>query len=185
MIDSNNIPALAELEAKAISIFLAHTIGGSIQKKPEHEIKALALLARLIDKAKFEYLQVRDAIIKQEQENKLSIEEIIRRDQGQFIFTIQIINNLENCINTLGKIQKLMPLIDLEHKSERREIINKMRNSIEHIDHRITQNVTGSLSLAIYDESLTAEITDQRIKFVDLAEDIRIHYNIIIQHLQS
>jgi len=180
-----NIPDISDLPDKAVSCFLARSIGGSIQKKPKNVQGALSVLARLIDKAKMEYLLVREAILEDEKEGKLTYEDLVIRGQGQFFFTVTIINNLENCINTLSRIYKVITIINEEHQSAHKKPVIEIRNSIEHINERIIRDVKGALSLIISGDDLVAEITGQQINFVNLASEIKLNYIVIMQCLQS
>ncbi len=167
------MPDISDLQPKIVSNFLVNSLAGFINRKPKEVQAALSVIARLIDKAAYEYAIAREAIIEEEQEGKLTYEEIMQRNEGQYLYTCSIINHLENCINTLARIYKIVALLPVEFKSPAQKGVISVRNAVEHIDERITRAVQGSLSLNISEDALVVEITGEQLRLDDIANEIR------------
>lgn len=142
------MPDITDLKPSAMGCYIAGSIIGASQSRTRKEDNLLKVAARLIDKARFEYLCTREAIQEEVDEGLLSYEQIEKRGQGQFIYTPVIINHLENCINAISRIHKLLQL-----NTNHRGILTKIRNSIEHADERIREGTTGPLALDISEDA--------------------------------
>lgn len=173
------MPDISHLKPKTIGCFLAGSLVGRDSTKLATMIKMLSVLARLIDKAINEYTFAKEAIQAEEAETKMTFEEIIKRGQGQFIYTCAIIDHLENCITTLTRIYK----IKRRHlKHARNQNLIDIRDSIEHVDERIRDATNEPPVLNISEDSLAVEIAGKSngkisIKTKDIADEIVSPYN--------
>jgi hypothetical protein len=175
---------ISDLEPKAVASFLVSSLVGLIQKKSPEINKFSTISARLIDKAKNEYILAREKIIEEEKEGKLTHEEIENRDKGQYFFTCLIIDHLENCLNAISRIYKLFRLLPSGYNSPQVKSIKAVRNTIEHMDARISDAVGGSLSLNISEDALSIEIANDILSLDDLATEIRSLHKEILQIIQ-
>lgn len=170
------MPDISDLKPSVIGAFLLTSLVGLDKNKTKDEVSCFSVIARLIDKAKLEYLLAREAAIDEEKEGKLTAAEITKRNKGQYIFTCTIINHLENCLNALSRIYKLHKLLLPQHQfiTGKNQNIIKIRNHIEHIDDRIIHSVPGSRSLNISEDALSIEIAGETLQINDLADEIRL-----------
>jgi len=171
-----NMPDISDLKHSVVGYFLLTSLAGFDKHHTKQSIKTLSVISRLIDKAKCEYQTARETAVEEEKENKLTYEEIMKRDSGQYMYTCPIINHLENCINALSRIFKLIKLLPKEYNFTHQKKIIDIRNTIEHMDERISSSKQGSLSLNISEDALSVEITGEVIKLEDIAEQIRVLY---------
>ena len=179
LIEESNVPDISHLKPKATGCFLAGSLVGRNIGKPATEKKLLPILARLIDKAINEYNLTKEAIQAEKAETKMTFEEIIKRDQGQFIYTCTIIDHLENCITTLTRIYKIK---EKHLRHARNQNLIDIRDSIEHVDERIRDATNEPPVLNISEDSLTVEIAGRSngkisIKIKDIADEIVNLYN--------
>lgn len=141
------MPDISHIEPSAIGCYLACSLVGLVPGGPEDD-ERFKLVARLIDKAIFEYQMTREAVLAEVAENKMSFEEIRKRDNGQFLYTCTIINHLENCIDAIVRIYKLINL-----DSQNRSTLTKFRNAIEHMESRIMEGATGPVALDLSEDA--------------------------------
>ncbi len=170
------MPDISDLKPSVVGHFLLTSLAGFDKKHTKKTMACLSVLSRLIDKAIYEYSIARETVIKDEKENKLTYEEIMNRNDGQYMYVCPIINHLENCINALSRIFKLLKLLPKEYTLAHQRKIDDIRNTIEHMDERISSSRQGSLSLNISEDALSVEITGQIIKLEDIADQIRVLY---------
>jgi len=170
------MPDISDLAPSVIGAFLITSLAGSNVGKTKEEIACFSVIARLIDKAKVEYLTAREAVIKEVEERKMTYDEITKRDDGQYFFICEITNHLENCINALSRIYKLRKLLSPKYQflANQKEEIVRTRNHIEHIDSRIFGSIPGSRSLSISEDALNVEIVNENLRLDDLANEIRL-----------
>lgn len=142
------MPDLSELKPTALGCYLAGALVGASQSRTREEDNILKSAARLVDKARFEYIATREAVLDEIKENNLTFPEIEARGQGQFIFAVEVINRLENCINAIARVHNL-----LSSNSNRQGLVRNFRNSIEHADERIRENTVGPLALDISEDA--------------------------------
>jgi hypothetical protein len=173
------MPDISDLKPSITGAFLLTSLVGLDANKTKDEISCLSVIARLIDKARYEYLIAREATIDEEKEGKLTYDKIIKRDEGQYLFTFTIINHLENCLNALSRIYKLHKLLTPKNQflTPQKQNVNKTRNHIEHIEDRIARSITGSRSLNISGDALTVEIAGENLNLNDVANEIRLLYS--------
>lgn len=165
--------------------YLLGCLAGIIKKDAKNLEACLAVMSRLIDKAKFEYMEARNTAIEEEKEHKMTFEEITKRNKGQFIFTHKIINHLENCINSISRIHKLFSILPEEYKLKYKLNINHFRNSIEHMETRINNSMVGSYAINISSDATEIEIANEKIKIEDIAKEIRFLHEKILSIIIS
>jgi hypothetical protein len=104
----------------------------------------------------------------------MTYDEIIKRGDGQYLYITNITNHLENCIITLGILFKLLKRLDESTYEElNTKNITDIRNSIIHIEDRITQGVNGGIILKINEEGTLISLLDHELFISDLAEVIK------------
>lgn len=173
------MPDISDLRTSAVGHFLAGSLIGAFQTLGKRYELSLAITARLIDKARYEYSQAREAAVAEERESAMSYEEILQRGQGQFLYTATITNHLENCINTLARIYAT----NRDYRSSISPTIIEMRNMMEHMDEKLSENTHGPISPDITEDASEIKILFQNKKHPEegslilgtasLAEEIR------------
>ena len=141
---------------------------------------------RLIDKALLEYGKAREVILDQIAEANRPAKEM--KKTGRYINVFGFTNRIENCINALCRIYKLLERIKTEKNSpsiprEIRKLVETesqsvvtLRNTVEHIDELIRKDELAPnkpIMLAITKDSDGVRISHYDIKFTDLAELIK------------
>ncbi len=174
LIKQSNILDISHLKPAAISCFLTGSLAGRRSIKQGLDKKILPILARLIDKAIEEYNCVKELVEAEEVESGMSYKDILKRNQGQFIYTCAIINHLENCITTLARIYKVKEKYFGHAKNQD---IMGIRNSVEHVEDRIRDVVDEPPVLNILNDSLVVEVAARDcgkifVKTKDIAEEI-------------
>ncbi len=167
------IPDISDLKPSVAGHFLLASLGGFVQKKGETFYRAYAVASRLVDKARTEYLEAKESIEAEEAERKMSYEEILKRNEGQFMYTATIINHLENCVNAVARIHKLLPLLNSEYVPANAKNMADIRNTIEHIEERIARAVEGPASLYFLEDKLTLQVGVDSISILQLAKEIQ------------
>ncbi|MCK5211906.1 hypothetical protein KAJ89_04350 [Candidatus Parcubacteria bacterium] len=178
-----NIPDISDLKLNATGCFIAGLLTGKYKNIDPKMEKYITVLVRLVDKAIYEYKMTREAVLDEVKENGLSYKQIIKRGKGQLLHTTVIINHLENCINAIARCNKILKRITNKHTSSSE--IQKVRNSIEHMDQRIADEESGPASLNISEDSLAIEIVGNgnilKVEIEELEKEIRYLYNDIIK----
>lgn len=178
-------PDISDLKPTAVGYFLVGCLVGEDKKRTTELKKYVTVVARLIDKAKNEYLMAREAVIAEEDEGNLSYDEIIKRGEGQFLYTCTIINHFENCINAISRIYKILKCMPKKYNFNHQRKITDIRNAIEHMDERILNNIEGSTSLNVSENALIIEVVGESIKIDDLADEIRILHKDILHFISK
>jgi len=137
---------------------------------------------RLIDKALREYRNAREAILAQIAEPKRTAEEMART--GRIIYIVAFTDYIENCINAVWRLYKLLdriksekgaPALPLELRrlvETQSESITKLRNSVQHIDKIIRKDEIAPgrpIMLVLSENEDGAVVGNYEIKFTDLA----------------
>ena len=178
MLKETDLPDLSHLHG-LVGNYLAASLAGFVDKHGLEFSRRLATVCRLVDKAKKEYQETRNLIGKDEKEREMSYEEIIKRNEGQYLYLISTIDYLENCLSAVSRIYKLLPELGIAHESDQARAIIDIRNSIEHVDERISRAVEGPLAPIISEGDLAVTVGGDSIKVKDLAEEIeRIHQEV-------
>lgn len=171
IIEKCSMPDISYEKDKALSSFIAHSLGGAYLHLTEEKRRLLPLMARLVDKSKQEYLYAREAALEEEKESKLPFWKIEIRNKGQYIYAATIINHLENCINAISRIYKSLDRLEVNVVPN--NSISVIRNNIEHMDERISkEDRSGSVSLNISNDALQLELVNDYLSINDLAEEI-------------
>lgn len=141
---------------------------------------------RLVDKAVFEYKQAREVILDQIAEANRPAKEMMKT--GRYLNIFGITNHMENCINAIHRIYKLLERIKTERESPtiprqiRRSVETKrgpigvLRIAAEHMDELIRRDELAPntpIMLALTKNSDRIKISDYDIKFIDLAIVLR------------
>lgn len=174
------MPDLSNLEALTNRLIVQALIGEpGIKRKVSLYRKNFI---RLIDKALFEYREAREVILDQIAEANRPSKEMEKT--GRYINVFGFTNHIEDCINALCRIYKLLKRIKAEKESPSipREIrtlvetesqpIVTLRNAVEHIDGLIRKDELSPnkpIMLAITENSDGITISSYNIKFTDLA----------------
>lgn len=164
------------VDGSALSRFM---IGALIGAFSQENGKLFPIIARLVDKARHEYLLARENAQQEEAETKLTFRQIEKRNQGQFLYMAPIVNHLENCINSLARTYKVLKQVDTSYSSELMGL-NTIRNKIEHMDEKVAAGKTGSTSLNISSDAKSVEILNDSLSLIDLAKEIEeLHKKIL------
>lgn len=181
------MPDISDLGPIATGCFLASCLAGVDALKSEKDRKYITVLSRLIDKAKNEYIWAREAALAEEKETGLTYEEILTRDSGQYIYTCTIINHLENCINALSRIYKIVRKLNFDIDNKQDKAITDVRNCIEHMDKEIHAGISGPVCLNISEDALYIYIGQntkvKELKIVDIANQIKTLHGQIVRYI--
>lgn len=163
----------------ALVCYFAKTLVHGISDR--HMDRFLVLLVRLIDKAKSEYNLARDYAIAEEKESKLTYKEIIDRGEGQPMYSPNIMNHFENCINAVARIYRIFEEIDHSYDHSFEENLRFVRNSVEHMEKQISKGYAGPVALSISEDALIVKITDKNggiisLDLNNLASEIEVLY---------
>jgi hypothetical protein len=153
-------------------------------------------LARLIDKAIHEYVLARGHLIAQIDESHRPVAELMK---GRIIYMDGFTNHLENCINAVGRLFKMLDRLmseqldvpiprELRRALKGRKELTKVRNAMEHMDEMIQRDeleegTAGTLSLA--PDQTSATIGSYSISFLHLAATLRTFHEIAHSRLKS
>ncbi len=170
---------ISDLKPSVTGAFLLTSLVGLHKNKTQDEVSCLSVIGRLIDKARVEYLMAREAAINEEKEGKMTHDELIKRNEGQYFFVCTIINHLENCINALSRIYKLHKLLTPKNQflTTQKQKVNRIRNHVEHIEDRIANSTPGPRALNISQDALMVEIAGDNLSLDDVANEIRFLHN--------
>jgi hypothetical protein len=137
---------------------------------------------RLIDKAFIEYELARAVILDEIAEENRPTEEMIKT--GRYIDLFGFTNHIENCINAIRRIYKLLDRIKTEKESppiprEKRKLVESkgksianLRNIVEHIDELIFKDELAPrkpIMLAISKDGNGISISNYDLSFNDLS----------------
>jgi hypothetical protein len=152
---------------------------------------------RLVDKALREYKEAREHILAEVEESKLSPKEI--KKKGQHIYAIGFTDYLENCINAVSRLYRLLERIKSEKDTSLPKIHQKLlntkynsianvRNAIEHIDVHIQKDELSPgnpIMLAINERNDGVVISKFEINFNDLATIIKNMHEVALDLLSK
>ena len=128
------------------------------------------IFVRLIDKSISEYQEARKALDLQVQESKRSTKEM--QETGRIIYMFSFSDHMENCINSVRRLLRLLerinsekdaPIIPRDKKrflsSQGKRLID-LRDAFEHMDERIQRDEIG------YDEAIMIKLgsSDDRVE---------------------
>jgi|GEM_PF-1465728 len=176
------MPNLAKLnKEKILSIYLSSSLVGIGRGADDRRLDRFKVTySRLIDKAIYEYCLVQEDVINEIEEPKRSIKEL---QKGRNFYAHLIMNNLENCINSIrrlfnildklngAKYYSLDKLVKRSINFDSKKIIG-MRNMIEHLDKDIFGNkiIHGDpIAPIVSNDASSIQISDVKIKTAELA----------------
>jgi len=148
---------------------------------------------RLVDKALWEYHEAREAILAEIAEINRSPEEMSR--DGRNIYILTFTDHIENCINAVRRLYKLLERIKAEKQSPglprelrrqvetREETIVRIRGAIEHMDELILKGEAGAGKpiMAAGSENWDAVVVSSyELKFEELAMVLRTMHEIAL-----
>ncbi len=174
------MPDLTQLETLSNRLIVQMLIGepGITKKFSLYRRNSI----RLIEKALLEYEQARQVILDQIKEANRPAKEMVKT--GRYIDFFSFTSHMEDCINAIRRIYKLLERIKAEKVSPSipREIrrlvesksadIAELRNQVERIDEIILKDELAPnkpIMLAITKNSDGITISHYEIKFTDLA----------------
>lgn len=178
---------------KLIPIYLASSLAGIDRNLDKKIVLLKKIVVRLIDKAIYEYNQAVDAINRDIEDEKRSVDDM--RENGGYIFTHLIMNHLENCINSIhriynafGKIMRNQNSLKIDGIDKKlaelyRKPIRDIRDMIEHIEEDIQEdkiNNGDTIALSFDFKKLNISISDKKITIKDLDKIICKFYDIIL-----
>jgi len=151
---------------------------------------------RLVEKAVNEYKKARECIIAQVNETQCNVDVVKCPVHVITLYTFGIIDHLENCINAIRRLFKLLDSVKSKRgglsidrnlrkriESHKTEIID-IRVAIEHIDEKIREGVgTKPVMIALTDDDEGIQITKYNLKFEDLARLIGYFHKLALQWL--
>lgn len=166
------------IKDKLTMSFVISIIGGRDRYLDKKLISYRKIFVRLVDKSIFEYSLARENIINQ-----------INSDNNTIYYYFLAVNHLENCINTTKRLFNLFDRIKkikenpfIEDKILKKLVnaylkpIEKVRNSIEHIDKDIQNEIIESkqpISLKIdYENASKASIGKYELSLIGLSKII-------------
>ncbi len=158
-----------KVDKRVIVPFTLMSLVGSFDKK---SAKYFSIIARLIDKARNEYMETRLYVIEATDHKNVN--------KDPLTYAVEIINHSENCINALARIYKIFNYINKNYQPTSNIKVNSIRNRIEHMDEDIYENKKGSTSLNISKNATSLEISNKSLDLVDLAKEIEnLHEEIL------
>ena len=137
---------------------------------------------RLLDKTVDEYKEARELIVAQIAEGQRSAEEMTQN--GRHIYMFKFVDHMENCISTIRRILRFLdvlkgnqdglafPRIVRKHIESLTTPIIDVRNTVEHMDERIQNDVIQEnepVMLKITDSQNGIMIGGQLLKFSTLS----------------
>jgi len=162
----------------------------------ENEQKFVRVFVRLVEKAKSEYMQAREYVLADIKEEQRTPEEMSR--DGRPLYLIDITNHMENCLNAVHRLYKLLDAAKSKRKGLqidrllRRKLnayygsVKKIRGIVEHIENKIQAGwVSGPVMLVLSDDGVKVTIADYSLRLCDLAKIIREFQKLAIQWLDD
>jgi hypothetical protein len=148
-----NLPVLVNRET-ALGCFTAREVVGANSSLLNEERQSYVNLARLLDKSRDEYLTA-VAYIKLDKGMDLSECELDRVWGNRSFYYHKIADHLENCVNALRRVWRLM-VFSLKLKGKE-DIYNSaklkdIRDLIEHLDRDINRGLSGYSFIIVEDD---------------------------------
>ena len=189
------MPDLSGLDSPLVSRLIVQLLAGERGLSPKTSLYRTNFI-RLVDKALWEYHEAREAILAQMAEMNRSPEEMSR--DGRNIYILTFADHIENCINAVRRLYKLLERIKAEKQSPglprelrrqvetREETIVRIRGAIEHMDELILKGEAGvgKPIMAAGSENWDAVVVSSyELKFEELAMVLRTMYEIALHLL--
>ena len=175
------MPDLSSLDSHLITRLIPQLLIGEPNLSPK-AAQYRRNFIRLIDKSLREYSEARDHLLSEVAESKRTTEEMIKT--GRHLYVIGFTDYMENCINAISRLFRLLDRIRSEKESPefpralRRLLLTKsqsikdIRNSVEHIDEQIQKDEISAgnpIMLSYNNDGDGIAISNFNIKFQDLA----------------
>jgi tRNA uridine 5-carbamoylmethylation protein Kti12 len=162
----------------------------------DNEKKFVRVFVRLVEKAKSEYMHVREYVVAGIEEEQRTPEEMAR--DGRPLYVIDIADQMENCLNAVHRLYKLLDAAKSKRKGLqidrllRRKLsvhynsIKIIRGAVEHIENKIQAGwVSGPVMLFLSDDGEKVTIANDSLRLCDLAKIIREFQKLAIQWLDD
>ena len=189
------MPDLSGLDSPLVGRLIVQLLVGERGLSPKTSLYRRNFI-RLVDKALREYHKAREAILAEIAEMNRSPEEMSR--DGRSIYILTFTDHIENCINAVRRLYKLLERIKAEKQSPglprelRRQVetregtIVKIRGAIEHMDELILKGEAGvgKPIMAAGSENWDAVVVSSyELKFEELATVLRTMHEIALHLL--
>jgi len=150
VLEECKMPDILDLQrskGKLMAHFMICQLVGAGENFPEKLSSYRANIARLMDKAIYEYSEARDYVLLEIEEPKRSVEDMVKN--GRYFYFHIIANHLENCIITVNRLLRYFDKVKSGKDSTpldrtlKRHIeslatdLTAVRNLIEHMDQDI------------------------------------------------
>jgi len=189
------MPDLSGLDYPLVGRLVIQLLAGERGLSPKTSLYRRNFI-RLVDKALREYHEARETILAEIAETKRPLEEMSR--DGRNIYILTFADHIENCINAVQRLYKLLERIKAEKQSPglprelrrqvetRGETIVRIRGAIEHMDERILEGEAGvgKPIMAAGSENWDAVVvSNYELKFEELAMVLRTMHEIALHLL--
>jgi hypothetical protein len=174
-----------DLDYKAVSRYWGARMVGTDIGYPSEMYRAVFI--RLADKALYEYIMARNAVLAQIERKDIS-HPLTTFIAGKPFYYIVIGNHLETCVNATKRALDILKRMKCDNRvpffidrTFRKEVerffeeVKEMRNILEHIDEEISKGTIkkGQAYLpAINEDATEVEIGDQKLDLISLAKVI-------------
>lgn len=167
------MPELSRDKLKAM--YLAASLVSCGKQLSKEENIYLKVFVRLVDKAFNEYLFSRLLLLKEIDDNKFG-----DKREYRAIFIFGFWDHIENCINAIKRIYLIFDKIKsvkgnlnidrIERRLIEKEktIVNKMRDTVEHLDEKLQSIDTYAISINSTQDGIF--ISSFEIKFLELSD---------------
>ncbi len=191
------MPSIENDIPSATGCYFAASFCGLNQALSTKEQKGLVILVRLIDKAVWEYTMVREVVLEEVKESRLTFSQINRRFSRRFkpkfrsvlingvqpIYTATIIDHLENLLNALNRINKMRAVFP-SITGNNIALLASMRAAVEHAETRFEGHVGNSPVLNLSSDAHELRIDGYHIYMADIADELRVLYLKIISFIE-
>jgi hypothetical protein len=149
---------------------------------------ARKILVWTVDRAVLQFRLARQAVLDEIEERSMTYQQIIERNEGQYLHMLTFTEHMEDCVAQCRKALRLLdqfknsplaPKLDRNTKklieAQAKELVD-VRNLVEHIDEEIRQGsiqAGKSLLLCLSDDDRSIAIGDQSIGLAALASMLK------------
>jgi len=194
---SCRMPDISQLETLFPGFMTAMFVTEGKMLTPKERLY-IRIFVRLVEKAINEYKKARECIISQVNETQCEVEVVKYPVHVIRLYTFGIIDHLENCINAIRRLFKLLDSVKRERgglnieRTLRKRIeshnkeINDIRCVVEHIEGEIQKDAgTKPVMLALTADDEGIQITKYNLKFEDLARLLAHFHKLALQWLDD
>ncbi len=171
LVKKSSMPSLPKPPNSLVNMFILTALGG-FPHIPEEQKAGLGIIARVVDKARWEYNYAQKLILKEERENNMTYDQIMKRNEGQYMYFSFITDHLESCINSISRAYRLLELNFPDKRSKVTKAVADVRNAIEHAEDRIEAGILGPNAVDISADALIINISGVSLKMQDVASEI-------------